>query len=139
MKKTIETAWVGSKTFETTIGDHKIILDTTIENGGQGKGPSPLPLLMSSYAGCMGIDIIAILTKKGIIVNDFKIITEGVINDEDPHYYKEINAIFQLKGKDIPISVVESAVENSAEKYCGISATLKKAVNINTKVELINI
>ena len=139
MKKTIETNWLGQKAFESNIGEHKIVLDTIIENGGTNKGPSPLPLLMSSYAGCMGMDTISILTKKNIKVDEFKIITEGTINDEHPYYYKEVRTIFQFTGKDLPYDIIADAVDKAENKYCGICATLKKSVKIINEVKLINV
>lgn len=138
MKKTIETHWQGQKTFESHIGEHKITMDTIAENGGRNEGPSPLPLLMASYAGCMGIDTISILTKKRVQVEEFKVITEGTFNDEYPRYYKEIEATFQFKGKDLPYDVIADAIKQAETKYCGISATLIKAVKINIKINLIN-
>lgn len=138
MKRIIETEWIGKKAFESTIGEHSIIMDTIAENGGTNKGPSPLPLLMSSYAGCMGIDTISILTKKKIQVDEFKIITEGITNDDHPHYYKEIRTVFQFKGRDLPYDIIADAVDQAENKYCGICATLKKAVTIINEVKLIS-
>ena len=56
---------------------HKITVDTEKEFGGSDQGFRPLELMLVSLAGCMGMDIVSILKKKGGKIDNFVIEASG--------------------------------------------------------------
>lgn len=137
MKQVIETNWIGQKSFESTIGNHKVVIDTSVENGGNDNGVRAIPLLMSAFAGCMGINIVSFLSKMKIDIEELKITTEGTLNDDYPQSYTSINAIYSFKGKDLKLEKLEEVISKSEEKYCGVSTTLKKALTLTSVIQIV--
>jgi putative redox protein len=43
------------------------------------------------------------------------------------------------KGKTLPMEKLEKAVNLSEERYCGVSASYKKAMNITTEIRIVDI
>lgn len=102
---------------------HKIIVDTHKEMGGLDQGFTPMDLLLVSLAGCMGMDIIAILQKKGGKVDDLTLESEGVRAEDHPHRYTKIIVRINCKGDYKREDLVRS-FELSRDKYCSVVATL---------------
>lgn len=130
MKDVINVKWAGNMAFEAGIGEHTILLDAKPEAGGNNAGPRPKPLLMASLAGCTGMDVVSILKKMKVEVSAFTIKTEATLTDEHPRQYTAIHLIYEFTGNNLPPDKIKHAIELSQEKYCGVSATLKKAIPI---------
>jgi len=138
MKDAINVKWAGDMAFETSIDGHRIIVDAKPEAGGFNKGPRPKPLLMLSLAGCTAMDVISILKKMKVEIKDFQIKVEGDITEEHPKHFTKIHLIYEFTGTDLPTDKINHAIELSQEKYCGVSATLKKSVHISYEIKLNN-
>jgi putative redox protein len=136
MKDTITVNWSGGMSFESEIDGSKISVDAKKEFGGQGKGPRPKPLMMLSLAGCTGMDVISILNKMRVEVEDFNIEVEGDLTEEHPKHFTKMHIIYSFKGQDLPIDKLKKAVELSQENYCGVSATYKKAMEITYEIKI---
>lgn len=136
-KHKINARWLGNRAFEGTVSGHKLIVDTPLESGGDNKGPSPKQLMLLSLAGCTGIDVALILGKMKIILEDLNIIVEGELTDENPRYYKHMHVIFEFTGKDLPYERLKRAIDLSEQKYCGVSALYKKAIELTYEIRII--
>jgi len=135
MKQVIEADWAGGMSFESEIDNHKITTDAASKFGGQEKGPRPKPLLLLSLAGCTGMDVISLLQKMRVEIEGLKIEVTGELTEEHPKYYHKIDLIYKFKGEGIDKNKVEKAVNLSQDKYCGVSAMLKKAADIDYTIE----
>jgi putative redox protein len=102
---------------------HRITVDTLKDFGGFEQGFSPMELLLVAIAGCMGMDIIAILQKKGGKISDFKVEVTGIRAEKPPKRFKSIDITFICKGEYKHEDLLR-AHELSREKYCGVHATL---------------
>ncbi len=109
---------------------HKIVVDTSRDMGGLDQGFRPMDLLLVALAGCMGMDIVAILTKKGGKIDKFTIEIEGKKAEEHPHKYENITIKFNCEG-DYQRKDLLRSFELSRDKYCSVSATLKTCPKIN--------
>ncbi|TRX71588.1 OsmC family protein [Carboxylicivirga sp. M1479] len=138
MKTTTKIEWTGNMSFETELFGHKLTLDAGTDNGGEDKGPRPKILMLTALAGCTGMDIVSILKKMRVDVEDLQIIVEGDMTEEHPKYYEKMHIIYQFKGQNLPIDKLEKAVNLSEEKYCGVSALYKKAIPVTTEIQLID-
>ena len=103
---------------------HKIIVDTHKEMGGLDQGFTPMDLLLVSLAGCMGMDIIAILQKKGGKIDHFAIESEGIRAEDHPHRYTKITIRIKCDGDYQREDLIRS-FELSRDKYCSVVASLK--------------
>lgn len=104
--------------------DHTIIVDTDIEAGGCNQGFKPMELLLVALAGCMGMDIVAILQKKGGKIDQFELTLRGEKNPTHPHRYLKIIYEISCSGDYKREDLIRS-FELSRDKYCSVLATLK--------------
>jgi putative redox protein len=123
--KTI-TTWKKNHVFESDHEGNKINVD-----GDKKHGHGPKALLLSGLAGCSGIDIVDILHKMRVEFSDLKIEVEAHQTDENPKVFTEINIIYYLKTKKENEDKVRKAIDLSLEKYCGVSAMLRKNSPVN--------
>lgn len=135
-RDTVITSWKNNLAFEAEINGHKLVLDAANENGGTNLGPRPKPLLLASLGGCTGMDVISLLKKMRVEVESFRVIVSGDITEEHPKHFRSMHIIYEFSGKDLPIEKLTKAVELSEQKYCGVSATLKKALEITTEIRI---
>jgi len=96
---------------------------------GEGEYPSPMELLLMALGGCTAMDVISILTKKRLEVNDFQLEVEGIRRNTHPKVFTHIKIHYRFKG-NLPQKAVEQAIKLSMEKYCSVSAMLKTTAKI---------
>jgi putative redox protein len=134
MKEVINVAWAGDMAFEANIDEHKVLFDASPEVGGKNAGPRPKPFLMASLAGCTGMDVVSLLKKMKVEFKSFNLKVEGNLTEEHPKHYTAMHLIYEFTGDDLPMDKIKHAIELSQEKYCGVSATLRKAVEITYEI-----
>jgi putative redox protein len=113
--------------------NHSIVIDTLKEYGGFQEGFAPLELLLVSLAGCMGMDIVSILKKKGGKVDLFEITIDGQKAKEHPKKYEKITIKFVCQGAYKREDLLRS-FELSRDKYCGSLATLHSPPEIKFSI-----
>jgi len=126
--KTI-TTWKAKHEFESFHEHNTIKLDGNKENGF-----SPKALLLSGLAGCSGVDVVDILGKMKVVFWDFLIEVEAEQTEEHPRVFKEILITFKMKTSIDNEPKIKKAIDLSLEKYCGVSAMLKKNSVITYKL-----
>ncbi len=105
-------------------------------SGESPKGLTPMQLLLAAAGGCSGIDIVDILTKQRLKVEDLKISIDGERQKEVvPALFEKIHLHFKIYG-DIPHEKAERAVNLSMEKYCSVAKTLEKTAQITFSFEV---
>ena len=87
MTHNVNTKFLEGLAFESEIGNHKLIMDAYPEVGGQDRGVSPKKMLLSSLAGCTGIDVVSLLKKMRADFSTFDINIEGDLTEEDRMLY----------------------------------------------------
>lgn len=123
------TTWKKRHEFESKQGENSIKLDGNKENGF-----SPKALLLAGLAGCSGIDVVDILEKMRVEFSDFTIDTEATQTDEHPKVFKEVLITYRIKTDKENEGKVKKAINLSLEKYCGVSAMLRKNSPVNYKL-----
>jgi putative redox protein len=116
---------------------HKVIIDATERTGGSDLGPRPKKLMLTSLAGCTGIDVILILKKMKVVPDAFNVIVEAELSEDYPIHYNKVNIIYQFKGKDLPMKKLKKAIELSETKYCGVSYVYRKAMEMTTEIRIV--
>ncbi len=130
--------WAGGLKFEGSFSTgHTIVLDGSPDHGGEDEGPRPVEMLLMGLAGCTGMDVIAILRKKRQSVSAFRVIVSGERREEHPRVFQNIHVVYEVTGKGLDIEAARQAVLLSEDKYCSVSAMLRKAVDITTDVRIL--
>lgn len=137
MKTSVNLKWTGKMSFETELFGHKLVVDAGEDHGGEDKGPRPKPLMLTALAGCTGMDVVSILKKMRVEVEDLEIIVEADMTEEHPKYYKSMHVIYQFKGTDLPMEKLQKAVSMSEDTYCGVSALYKMAIPVSTEIKVL--
>ena len=133
----VKVNWLKNMAFEAEVNGHKIILDAAEPVGGENRGPRPKPLMLVALAGCTGMDVVSILKKMRVEVEDFNVQVEGDLTEEHPKQFSQMRVLYEFKGKNLPMDKLEKAVNLSEERYCGVSAMYKKALGIRTEIKII--
>lgn len=137
MQHKILTNWKSGLNFESEIDKHIVKMDAIKANGGNDLGVSPKKLLLSSVAGCTGIDVVSILSKMKVEYTEFFIEVEANLTEEHPKVYDKMHLVFVFKGKNLSYDKIEKAVNLSQNKYCGVSEMFKKFLDLSYEIKLI--
>ncbi len=137
MKHKIETSWQGNMKFDALVSGHHITMDALPAVGGQDAGARPKELMLAALAGCTGMDVISILQKMRVNIEDFHVDVEADVTEEHPKHYTAMHIIYSFKGRDLDAEKLERAIELSQEKYCGVSAVYRKAMPITHEIKII--
>ena len=130
----MNTVWKEKMAFESQLGNHVVRMDTTPEMGDD-SGASPKQMLLAGLAGCTGMDVVSLLNKMRVPFTNFEMDIEADLTEEHPIVFSEIRLIYKFYGTDLDTAKVEKAVKLSQEKYCGVSAMLKKNSPIEYSIE----
>ena len=125
MTKTI-TTWKQEEEFEADHNGNRIRIDGNVK-----KGHGPKALLLSALAGCSGIDVVDILKKMRVDFSDLIIEVEAGQTEEHPRVFRDIQVTYRVKTDPENEEKVKKAISLSLDKYCGVSAMLKKNSAIN--------
>jgi putative redox protein len=127
-------SWKSETTFlgETTDGG-------TIQMGTSAAKPgvSPMQLLLMSLAGCTGMDIVSILQKKHLKLDNLQILVRGIRSTVYPKIWTDIHITYLIWGEHLPARDVEHAIQLSEEKYCSVGLMLCKVANITSEYHLL--
>lgn len=136
---TVTTVWKKNMQFETdNPSGHKVLIDTSEENGGNNSGLGPKAMMLSALAGCSGLDVVSLLKKMRVDIDDFKMITTGELTEEHPKYYHSVTLDYHFYGTDLKEDKITKAVDLSVEKYCGVMEMFRKFADVKTSIHFHN-
>ena len=137
MTHKVTTVWKENMLFESdNPSGHSVLIDTSAEHGGEDKGLGPKAMMLSSLAGCSGLDVVSLLKKMHAEVDDFKIIVEGELTDEHPKYYHNVSLVYHFYGSELNEKKINKAVNLSVDKYCGVMEMFRQFATIKTEIHL---
>jgi putative redox protein len=126
------TTWKQGQAFESRLEENVFNID-----GNRKEGPNPKALLLSAIAACSGIDIVDILAKMRVSFSDLVIDVETEQTTEHPRVFKDIWITYKIKTAGENEDKIKKAIDLSLDKYCGVSAMLRKNSPIHYKLELL--
>ena len=131
--------WVENVCFvgESASG-HAIVMDGAPESGGRNLGPRPMETVLLGTGCCTAYDVVHILRKARVAINDCVVEIEAERAEQDPKVFTKIHMHFIVTGKDLRPQQVERAIQLSAEKYCSASIMLGKTAVITHDFEIKN-
>jgi putative redox protein len=134
----IETQWLGKMQFNALVDGHTIVMDAPLRAGGEENGPIPKPFILTALSGCTGMDVVALLRKVNLSIDNFSLKVTGELSKQQPIEYIAIHIIYDIKGKKADMPAVLNAVSQSQEKICGVSHMLKKALPVTWEIKFNN-
>jgi putative redox protein len=99
-------------------------------------GCKPTDALLLSLASCMGIDVVMFLQKMRIDLENFKVDITGERNPTPPQYFKTVDIVLHLTGKNLNPKKVARSVSLSHEKYCSVYNSLRKDMAVNVSYSI---
>lgn len=130
----IETQWMGKMQFNSLVNGHTIIMDAPEKAGGEDQGPIPKPFVLTALSGCTGMDIVALLRKRQKEIRDLTIRATGELSKQPPIEYVSIHLVYEFTGNELNKEAAIDAVDESQNKYCGVSHMLKKAIPVSWEI-----
>ena len=131
MSDNITLTWTDDFRFTGRSGDSFVAID-----GDSLEGTSPVRLLLEAIGSCTAIDVVDILRKGR---QDVKALSVGVSADrrpDPPRFVTKLYMAFRIEG-DVSEAKARRAVDLSLEKYCSVFHTLRKDLQADVEVEVI--
>lgn len=129
------TQWQGKMAFDSSNpSGNSLIIDAGEEDGGEDSGLRPKALMLSSLAGCSGLDVVMLIRKMKLQVDDFRIDITANLTEEHPKYYDKVVVNYHFFGEALEEKKLNRAVDLSATKYCGVMEMFRRfsKITINT-------
>jgi putative redox protein len=116
--------------------NHWITIDGPEKFQGSDAATRPMELLLIALGGCTGSDVASILYKMQEKVTRFEIDLAADRAAEHPKVFNKIEINYKFWGEDLKPNNLERAINLSQDRYCPITAMLKKTVNIIYRYEI---
>jgi len=132
--QTASVMWIGEEKFvATSPSGHSIALDSDRMSN---KAPSPMELLLMALGACTATDIVVVLKKKRQKLEALEVICSGERAAEPPKVWVKLELLYRLRGT-LDEAAVQRAIQLSDEKYCSVSATLRKSATLTCRYDLL--
>jgi len=137
MENKIKIQWQGKMLFNVDSLGGNLKIDSAEDVGGEGKGLRPKALMLTSLAGCTGMDVVSLLKKMRAEVDNFEIDVTANLTDEHPKYYKTVHVEYRFYGTKFKKDKIEKSVNLSVERYCGVIEMFRQFATVTTDIKYI--
>ena len=137
MTHSVTTVFNQHMAFTADISGHKVLMDTTADEGGDNSGPSPKRLLLAALGGCTGMDIVPMLNKMKVPFSDFSIHVDGDVREEYPKIYEHTKITYKIRMAEADKPKLEKAIALSQEKYCSVSGMFRAFSKLETEIVIL--
>lgn len=126
--------WAGEQKFMAmSPSGHAMAMDSDRESN---KAPGPMELLLMALGACTATDVVVVLQKKRQKLESLEVICSGERAAAPPTVWTKLEVLYRLRG-ELEESAVKHAIELSEEKYCSVSATLRKTATLTWRYEIL--
>ena len=140
VKNTVTTKWTQKSQFESdNPSGHAFTMFDKSQDNGDVIGFAPKALMLSSLAGCSGLDVVSLLEKMRAEVADFKIEVTAELTDEHPKFYNKVKVDYHFTDSELQPEKIQKAVNLSVTKYCGVMEMFRQFAEVSTEIHLHNI
>lgn len=134
---TVTTNWKKNMQLESdNPSGHSLTMYDASADNGDAKGFGPKALMLSSLAGCSGLDIDSLLKKMRAEVADFTIVVTGELTEEHPKFYHKVKVDYHFYGTGLKEDKITKAVNLSVDTYCGVMEMFRQFATITTEIHL---
>ena len=132
--QTAAVKWIGEQAFvATSPSGHAMAVDSDRESN---KAPGPMELVLMALGACTATDVVLVLKKKRQKLESLEVVCSGERAAEPPTVWTKLEIVYRLRG-DLDEGAVKHAIELSEEKYCSVSAMLKKTAKVSWRYEIL--
>lgn len=128
----LQVIWLGDKRFSATTPSG---IEVSVD-GDKATGPAPMEALQIAIAGCMGIDIVDILTKGRQELTGCAMRISGTRREDPPRRFTSIHLAFELTGRDLNRKKAERAVQLSRDTYCSVWRSMAPDIELTVDLDL---
>ena len=133
----VTTTWKENMQFESdNPSGISLTIDAGEESGGEGKGYRPKALMLSSLAGCSGLDVVSLLKKMHAEVAEFRIDITAELTDEHPKFYNKVKVDYHFSDSELQPKKIQKAVNLSVTKYCGVMEMFRQFAEVEIEIFL---
>jgi len=132
----VTTQYEGQKRFSGGDGEARVLMDASTGAGGLGVAQTPKQLVLQGLAGCTGLDVAAMLEKREIAFADFTLEVTADLTKYFPQIFKKIHVTYRLRAAEEDRPVIERAIVQSKERFCGVGAMLEKSAELTWELDL---
>ena len=137
VKNLVTTKWTQKSQFETdNPSGYKFTMFDKSQDNGDVVGFAPKALMLSSLAGCSGLDVVSLLEKMRAEVAEFYIEVTGELTDEHPKYYHKVKVDYHFSDVNLQEDKIQKAVNLSVTKYCGVMEMFRRFATVETEIHL---
>jgi putative redox protein len=126
--------WIGEQKF-VAIGPsgHAITIDSDRKSN---TAPGPMELVLLALGACTATDVVSIMEKKRQKLESLEVICSGERAAEPPTVWIKLEILYRLGGQ-LDDAAVKHAIQLSEEKYCSVSAMLRKTAALSWRYEIL--
>ena len=137
VKNIIKTVWTEKSQFKSDnpSGYEFTMFDKSQDNGDV-VGFAPKALMLSSLAGCSGLDVVSLLEKMRAEVANFKIEVTAELTDEHPKFYNKVKVDYHFTDSELQPAKIQKAVNLSVTKYCGVMEMFRQLADVEIEIFL---
>ena len=132
--QTATVKWIGEEKF-VALGPsgHALAIDSDRQSN---TAPGPMELLLLALGACTATDVVIVLKKKRQKLESLEVICSGERAPDPPQVWIKLELMYRLRGH-LDEAAVKRAIELSEEKYCSVSATLRKTATLTWHFEIL--
>lgn len=140
VKNIVTTKWTQKSQFITdNPSGHQFTMFDKSQDNGDVIGFAPKALMLSSLAGCSGLDVVSLLEKMRADVAEFHIEVTAELTDEHPKFYDKVKVDYHFSDTELQPDKIQKAVNLSVTKYCGVMEMFRKFAEVETEIHLHNL
>jgi putative redox protein len=95
-----------------------------------------MELVLLALGACTATDVVTILEKKRQKLESLEVICSGERAAEPPTVWTKLEILYRLRGQ-LDDAAVKRAIQLSEEKYCSVSAMLRKTAALSWRYEIL--
>ena len=128
----------GMKFIAQSGSGHELTMDTSLNDGGENAGFSPMEIPLIALLGCTGMDVVSTLRKMRQDLTNYEMSGHGVRAETHPKVFISIDIEHIFIGTALSAASVRRAVELSATRYCSVGGMLQKTATITNTITLVD-
>jgi putative redox protein len=109
---------------------------STVIDGDNTTAPGPMLMLLLAAAACSGSDVVVILQKMRVQLEQLRIQASGVRREAEPHRYLSLHLDYHVTGAAIDPAKARRAIDLSLEKYCSVIHSLAPDIAVTYALSL---
>lgn len=98
-------------------------------------GMRPMQLLLNAVGACAAYDIVGMLKKRRLTIEDYRIELRGDRFDGTPAYFTHIHAVHYFRVPGLTQEIAERFVDLGMNRYCSVASSLKASLSFEVVLE----